>query len=114
MQAFVQGSRLARVAADVSESKGPVHLVRCSKGGYGDFCFTPPDPFFYAGASGRSWKERIYRSDPPPQLVTAGVNTYSHFFFLNKKRTQSTSRSAPAATLMHVRVIVRLTYWGAW
>ena len=51
-----------------------------AKGGYGDFHFAPPDPIFYAGVSGRSWKERIDRSDPPPQLVTAGVNTLFTLF----------------------------------
>ena len=81
------------------------------KGWYGDFCFTPPDPIFYAGASGRSWKERIDRSDPPPELVTAGVNSYSHFFFVTyMKLTQSTPRSTPRATLMHILFIIRLKH----
>ena len=82
------------------------------KGGYGDFCFTPPDPIFYAGASGRSWKERIYRSDSPPHLVTAGVNSYSHFFFYatadarkaRADRRRCPSRPPPRAIRGSIRI----------
>ena len=45
-------------------------------------------------------------------LVTYGrcEQIFTLFFARHEKRTQSTSRSAPAATLMHIPVILRLTY----
>ena len=70
----------------------------------------PPDLNFYVGVSGRSQESRFWRLDPPPCAVTVGVNRYSHFFFAGVKLTQTSPQSPPRATLMHIPVIVRLTY----
>jgi hypothetical protein len=60
---------------------------RSGKRWCGDFCFSRPDPIFYAGVSGRSWKERIGRPDPPPVLVTVGVNSLFTLFFASGRRS---------------------------
>ena len=60
------------------------------------FCFAPPDPKFYAGVCGRGWKEKFYRSRPPTLLVTVGVNSYSHFFLVFIKTTQTNPTVDPS------------------
>ena len=90
---------------------GPPALLQCSdlgaqsaaaaglqdgKEGYGVSPTRPPDPKFYAGVCGRGWKEKFYRSRPPTLLVTVGVNSYSHFFLVFIKTTQSNPTVDPS------------------
>ena len=67
-----------------------------SSTGHGDLCFAPPDLNFYAGVCGRGWKEKFYRSRPPTLRVTVGVNSYSHFFLVSIKTTQTNPTVDPS------------------
>ena len=45
---------------------------------FGEVGFAPPDPKFYAGPSGISWKRRFERLGTAKTPIMGAVNRYSH------------------------------------
>ena len=70
-----------------------------SKDTRGDPHLASTDPFFYVGMSGRDRGATFYRGGTPHHTVMAGVNSYSHFFFVFMKTGPKTPHGLPQRQL---------------